>query len=44
MFIIGNQIFCIGSKSTVYKLIVIGVFGYQTKAEMWVNKGDILSI
>ena len=44
MLIICNKVLGIGCKSTVNKLIVIWVFGYQAKTEMWVYKGDISSV
>jgi len=44
VLVIRNKILGIGSKSTIYELIVIRVFGNQAKTEMWVNKGDIPSV
>ena len=42
MLVIRDKVLGIGSKSTIYELIVIRVFGNQAKTEMWVNKGDII--
>lgn len=34
VLVVGNDIFCIGSHSTVYKLVVIGILGNQTEMDI----------
>ncbi len=34
MLIIGNNVFSIGGYGTIYKLVVIGIFCYQSKMDI----------
>ena len=44
MLVIGDEVFGIGCKSTINKLVVVWVFCYQPQTEMRVNERNIPSV